>query len=263
MPKECRDGFYAGITGQFAAAASINNMEVYMKKLSLLLALMLTMCSFAACGDSDDEESGEESSSSSRSADDDEEEDDDDDDDDDSAGFARGEVKDDVYTSDFSGVTFEIPEGWDVYSDEEVMDTMSVGLEASGSSMKADAFTQKTVYDCVAGNRLNGECIMILFEDLSKYPESFSKDDYISAAKMSTAVSMPNAEIDWKIDGEKGTLCGMDFDMFGMDMEIPEYNISLTQDYYIKEINGYLLVISYSSGGTGHSMNDYVDCFKG
>lgn len=240
-----------------------------MKKLSLLLALMLTMCSFASCADSDDGEGGEESSSSSRSADDDEDDEDDDDDDDedddddDSAGFARGEVKDDVYTSDFSGVTFEIPDGWDVYSDEEVMETMSVGLEASGSSMKADAFTQKTVYDCVVGNRLNGECIMILFEDLSKYPESFSKDDYISAAKMSAAVSMPNAEIDWKNDGEKGTLCGMKFDTFGMDMEIPEYNISLTQDYYIREIDGYLLVISYSSGGTGNSMDDYADCFKG
>lgn len=234
-----------------------------MKKLSLLLALMLTICSFTACGDSEDEDTGAETfSSSSRRVKDDDDNDNDDDDDKKSAEFSRGTVENNVYTNDFCGLTFEVPDGWDVYTDEEVMETMNIGLEVGGSKITSDAFAQKTVYDCVVGDRRNGEYIMIIFENLSKYPDNFTVDDYMTASKMSTAVSMPNADIDWKIDGEKGSLGGMEFDMFGMDMELPEYGLAITQEYYIKEINGYLLVISYSSGGTSQTMDDYKDCFK-
>lgn len=229
-----------------------------MKKILLLLAFMLTMCSFAACGDKDDD--GDEENSSSVS--DNEKDKDKDNDDEKSGEFERGTVKGNVYTNEFSGLTFETPDDWTIYSDEEIRETMGIGLEAGGSKLDADKLAESAVVDFAAVNQGTGESISFTFENASKFPENYTIDNYITGFKMSTKASMPNADIDWHMDGEKAELCGIEFDTFGSDIEIEEYGLDISQEYYLAEVNGYMISIAYTSGFTSSSMKDYTDCFK-
>lgn len=264
-----------------------------MKKLSLLLALMLSLCSFTACGDSDDSEEKDSSSVSQNDKDDDEkksssvskkdkededdgekksspdsekdkddEEKDNDDDDKKSMEFSRGKVENNVYTNEFSGITFETPDDWHIYSDEEIRETMGIGLEAGGSSLDADKIAEAAVVDFAAVNMGTGENVTITFEDVSRMLNGYSIGKYISGFKLSTKVSMPNAEIDWHDEGEKDTLCGMEFTTLSADIKIEDYNVDMTQEYYIGRFDDYMVSIVYSSGFTSNSMEDYKDCFK-
>ena len=245
-----------------------------MKKISLLLAFMLTMCSFAACGDKDDNDDEEKLSSVSDNEKDKDDDDNDekklssnpdkdkDDDDEKSGEFERGTVEGNVYTNEFCGLTFETPDDWTIYSDEQIKETMGVGLEAGGSSLDADKLVESAVCDFAAVNQGIGESIAFTFENASKFPENYTMDQYISAFKLSTKAAMPNADIDWHMDGEKAELCGIEFDTFGSDVKIEEYGLDITQEYCLAEVNGYMLSIAYTSGYTSKSMNDYTDCFK-
>lgn len=246
-----------------------------MKKLSVLLALMLAMCSFTACGDNNDSDEKETKSSESEQIDDDDDDDDDskksdkkddddknDDDSKKSGGFVKGEVKDGVYTNEFTGLTCELPDGWNVLSDEEIKATMNIGLTAGGSSFDADTLMNTTTYDLVASNTKSGESIMIIAEDISKYPDDFSIDDYIRAAKVSTAYTMPDMDIEWNVDGEKDTLCGMEFEVFGMEVELEDYGLSVSQEYHIAEKDGYMIVVTYSGSSNGEYSDSYTDFFK-
>ena len=244
-----------------------------MKKLSLLLAFMLTMCSFAACGDKDNNDDEEDSSSVSdneNEKDDDDDEkkssadpDKDKDDDDEKSGeFERGTVDGNVYTNKFSGLAFETPDDWTIYSDEQIRQTMGIGLEAGGSSLDADKLAESAAADFAAVNPVTGESIVVAFEDASKFPENYTMDQYISAYKLSVKMGMPNADIDWHIDGEKAELCGIEFDKFGADVSLEEYGMNLSQEYYIAEVNGYMLNVTYSGGYTSNTLSDYADCFK-
>ena len=246
-----------------------------MKKISLLFTLLLAVCSVTACGDNNDssEEGNSASDSSSRIIKDDDDEDDeksddkedeksDDKDEEKSGSFTRGKVEDNVYSNEFSGLTFEIPDGWTILSDEEISDTMSAGLEAGGSSMDADTILNTTTYDCIASDMSTGESFAFIFEDVSRYSGGMTIDDYINAAKLATSYSMPDMNIDWHVDGEKDTLCGVEFDVFSMEVELENYGVSVNQDYYVTEKDGYMVVITYSSGLSSGSFDDYLDCFK-
>ena len=267
-----------------------------MKKLSLLLALMLSLCSFTACGDSDDSEEKDSSSVSQKDKGDEDEDDDDDekdsssdskkkkndekksstdsekdkddeekdkdDDDKKSMEFSRGKVENNVYTNEFSGLTIETPEGWSVYSDEEIKQTMGIGLEAGGSKLDADKLAESAVVDFAAVNVGTGESIAITYENAAKFPENYMIDNYIAAFKMSTKASMPNADIEWDEDTDKVELSGIEFDTFGSDIEIEAYGLNISQEYYIAEVDGYMISIAYTSGYSSGTMEDYYDCFK-
>ena len=232
-----------------------------MKKLSLLLALMLSVCSFAACGNNNDssEEGNSASDSSSRIVKGDDNKDDDDEK---SGSFTKGEVEDGVYTNEFAGLTFEIPDGWDVLSDEEIMATMNAGLEVGGSSMDADSVMGTTTYDLVARDSSIGESVMIIFEDLSKYSYEFTPDDYIRLAKTSTEYTLPDIDIDWDLDGKEASLCGEDFKVYSMEAEIEAYGVSMYQEYHIAEKDGYMILVTYSGSSAGEYSDSYTDFFK-
>ena len=272
-----------------------------MKKISVLLALMLAMCSFTACGENNDSDEKEAKSSESEQIDDDDDDDDskksdkkddsddddskksdkkddsddddskksdkkdDSDDDDDSeksGGFVRGEVNDGVYTNDFIGLTFEIPDGWEVLSYDEIKATMDVGLNAGGSDFEADALLNSTTYDLVARDAYKGESVMIIVEDLSKYPSNFTSEDFMKAAKISTEYTLPDVNIDWDLDGEKDTLCGIEFDVYSMEAEVEAYGISMNQEYHITEKDGYMIVVTYSGTSLSEYEDSYTDFFK-
>ncbi len=273
-----------------------------MKKISVLLALMLAMCSFTACGENNDSDEKDAKSSESEQIDDDDDDskksdkkDDSDDDDDDgeksdkkddsdddddseksdkkddsdddddsekSGGFVRGEVNDGVYTNDFIGLTFEIPDGWEVLSYDEIKATMDVGLNAGGSDFEADALLNSTTYDLVARDAYKGESVMIIVEDLSKYPSTFTSEDFMKAAKISTEYTLPDVNIDWDLDGEKDTLCGIEFDVYSMEAEVEAYGISMTQEYHITEKDGYMIVVTYSGTSLSEYEDSYTDFFK-
>lgn len=246
-----------------------------MKKLSLLLAMMLAMATFGGCGKdeidddnsrstkkssvSEEKDSSEDDSSGKKDSSEDDTSDEKDNED---VDFSRGIITEDTYTNDYSGINFELPEGWRFMSDEEIKQTMGVGLDVSGSGLDADTMVKQSIYDCAACDMITGNNIIFVYEDLSRYADDFSVEDYMKLAKASLSMTMPGAEVEWEDDGQKRTLCGMEFDVYRINMILTDYNLSVTEEMYARQIGDYMLLITYSTGDPDSSMADFAGYFK-
>ena len=82
--------------------------------------------------------------------------------------ITRGTISGNVYSSEFTGITFTKPDHWRYYTDEEIAQNMDVAMEA----MEADKFAQtvaelSTVFDMVAVNEATGQNLNICYENLT------------------------------------------------------------------------------------------------
>lgn len=231
-----------------------------MKKLSLLLAVMLALTTFGGCGkDEKDDDNSRSTKKSSVSEDKDSSEDEKKDE---SKEFSRGIVTEDTYTNDYSGVNFELPEGWRFMSDDEIRQNMGNGLNIAGSDLDADTMARKSIYDCAACNMLTGENIIFAYEDLSRFADGVTADDYVNASKKVMSMTMPGVETEWDDDVQKCTLGGMDFDVYTLELTFTDYNISVKEEINVRRTGDYMLLITYSTGDPDSSLTDFAGCFK-
>ncbi len=162
-----------------------------MKKLAIIVATLLMVTSLAGCGNkiapespkSNSESAVQSSSVASQSE----------------ANSAsttpttsvtaeRGIWTDTVFHNEFSGMTFTLPEGWVVLSDEEIASTLAIGIEQMGKAGEAfteEALTQNTLYDLMAVNGATRDNIVVMFENLAVNPiGNFIKEDaYLMSLK--------------------------------------------------------------------------------
>ena len=81
--------------------------------------------------------------------------------------FTAGEWNGSVYTNEFAGITFNLPDGWSRYNDEDLAEMMQISLDIVADN---NAFAQKiaelsTVYGMIANDQ-SGNSIQVVFENL-------------------------------------------------------------------------------------------------
>ena len=276
-----------------------------MKKIALLLAMLMSVSAFTACGDNDDDDDDKKSSSSYESEEDSKKKDKDDSDEDEKKSddedetepkedktepeedetepeedetepatektptaakdtdFERGTVDGDVYTSDYSGVKFTLPSGWEFMSEEDVLATMNIGFDVTGSALTAELLDQVVIYDSVANNSLTGESIMFMYENISKtVPDSFTVEDYYEAALNSASQMMDGVTLTGSDETETVDIDGTEYIKYEMHTSYDDYGFELTQTYFGRKIDNFIFIIAYTSGLEGGSPDDYMNCFE-
>ena len=80
--------------------------------------------------------------------------------------FSMGSWSDDVYTNDFLGLKFKLPNGWKYSSDEEIAEMMNLGTELLNDEQKAAAEVSKlnNAYYMVANDPNTGDNISVISE---------------------------------------------------------------------------------------------------
>jgi hypothetical protein len=97
--------------------------------------------------------------------------------------LSRGTWNDDVYTNEFAGIQFTLPEGWLVATDEEIANIMGMGAEVMGDDAKwaMEAAKQASIYDMMAQDPVKMNNVSIMFQNLSMSVggTNISEKDYL------------------------------------------------------------------------------------
>ncbi len=99
------------------------------------------------------------------------------------ARITRGTVKENVYKSEFTGITFTKPDHWRYLTDEELAKTISVSIDAlDANTFEKTAMEYSNILDMMVINDATGLNVTIGYENLSlTNGRSVSEEEYLSA----------------------------------------------------------------------------------
>lgn len=172
--------------------------------------------------------------------------------------LTRGTCADNVYTSDYSNLTFTAPEGWTFSSDEEIAAMMGVGLEAledSNLQLNEELLEQQVIYDTMALNQETGSSVIIMYENLAvSGSNNITEEDYLDTCKE----QMGDADTyNYTFGDVTERQVGSDT-YKGIMAELTDYGAS--QYYCVHKMDGYMLCIVASAFG-GEDIDGIMGCF--
>lgn len=171
--------------------------------------------------------------------------------------FSMGEWNNNVYTNDFLGLKYNMPEGWTYSSDEEIAKMMSIGAEMLNNDQKnlAEIAELNGVYYMVAKHPTKGNNVNIFSE---KQLTDITTKDYIEALKTQLLALQ---SMKYEVEGtSKEKIGNIEVDTLTLNVEAS--GIKIMQKYYIYKIDKYMVGIIATSldGETG--INEIVKCFE-
>lgn len=171
--------------------------------------------------------------------------------------ISMGNWNNNVYTNDFLGLKFNLPEGWTYSSDEEIAEMMNLGAELLNDDQKAAAELAKltSVTYVVANNPNTGNNVTIMSE---KPAMEVTTEYYINQLKTQlAAVESINYEIG---NISKETVADREYDTLTVTANVS--GIELTQKYFVYKMDEYFvcLLITTTNGDT--DINNIVKSFK-
>lgn len=238
-----------------------------MKKFAVLLALMMSLCSLASCGDSKKSSKSDKNSSSVTESDENKNTDSDDDDEGESAeGFKRGSVSGKTYTSEFGGIKFTAPSEWVYSTDEQILSMMNIALDVTGNDneLTKQLLEQAVIYDAQAMNVTTGENVIIMYENLRKEginPDTITAEGYLDIVK-SQLENMSGVTYSDFSDYEKVRLGNKEFLRFKLTSTYGTLNYSCSQIQYVRKTGDFIMAVIVSSGAEKRDMTVYEDCFE-
>ena len=155
--------------------------------------------------------------------------------------ITRGEWNGNKYKNDFIKVTFNLPNNWNKYSDEQIAQLMNIDVsKLSEENNKISELAEKQ--PLVAKDSKTGAKVMIMIEAVSL---EVTSEYYINALKEQLkADKTTNNEIGVEyietISGQKFKALDVSMSSYGME-----------QRYYVKKQENYIVSIIITTGQTG------------
>lgn len=171
--------------------------------------------------------------------------------------IARGVIdENNVYESEYAGITFALPEGFKYANDQEIADMMNVGAEilSEGKNDLTKVLEQTALYDMVAQDATYGTSVMVMFE---KATANVSVDYYLKNVKkgLESVTDMGYVVSD---DITTETVGGKEYKV--LTATIPTYG--LTQKYYTQKKDGYFIDILITYYDSAVDLNTLLANFK-
>lgn len=172
--------------------------------------------------------------------------------------YVRGEWVDNVYTNDFLGFSFTLPENWVVASDEELysmIDSSTEELMTEDMKEQYDKAIENEVafYDFAVFNVTTGEGIIMSVEDLSKSNLGllYTEDQYLDGLvkDMESIEEVKFEELE-RVDGQ---LSFGKFRIFTASVQDV-----VTQKYYVMKNGKYMISFMASYANQAHDGVDFV-----
>ena len=159
--------------------------------------------------------------------------------------IARGVIdENNVYTSEFAGIKFTLPEGWVYSTDEQIANMMNVGVELLNENKDnlSKILEQTALYDMVANDQTNGTSVMVMFE---KSLLNVNEEFYLNNVKKELESV---TELDYQITDEitTETVGGKEYKV--LTATVPAYN--MVQKYYVVKKGDYFvdILVTYIDG---------------
>ena len=161
--------------------------------------------------------------------------------------LVRGIWENNRYINEFAGLTYTIPTGWLINTDDEIksmIGTMSImgvkqGIVAQGIAYSEGITKVTPIYDMAVTNPVTGCNLLVLYENLYQYNGGgkTSAKQYLESIKeqlkaLGDEYTFDNGLRNTMIDGELYQV---------LDVEI--VSLSLVRTYYVRRIDNCLLVI--------------------
>lgn len=171
--------------------------------------------------------------------------------------FSMGSWNDNVYSNDFLGLKFKLPNGWKYSSDEEIAEMMNLGAELLNDEQKAAAEVSKlnSAYYMVANDPNTGDNISVISEKPSM---EVTTEFYINQLK----TQLQNVDsISYKIEEtSKETVAGKECDALTVSARMS--GIEMTQKYYIYKVDKYVICIISTSTSGDQKINEIMKNFE-
>lgn len=171
--------------------------------------------------------------------------------------FSMGNWENNVYTNDFLGIKFKLPDGWLYSSKEEIAEIMSIGKELLNDDQKLVAeLSELTSVSYMAANNPNtGDNLSIITE---KPLMDISVNLYIEQLKK----QFSNLDsIDYDIKGtSKEKVDGREYNTLSLETSIS--GIKINQKYYVCKLDKYIMVIICTSTSGEQNINEIVKNFE-
>lgn len=171
--------------------------------------------------------------------------------------FSMGEWNDNVYTNEFLGLKFKLPEGWTYASDEEIADMMNLGTEFLNDDQKVAAEVSKltSAYYMVANDPNTGNNVSIISE---KPVMEVSTENYMNQLKAQlSAVESINYEIG---ETSKEKIADREYDTLTASASMS--GVKITQKYYIYKMDKYFIGIITTSTTGETALNEMIKSFE-
>ena len=177
--------------------------------------------------------------------------------------FSRGTITDNVYSSEYSGLTFTPPNSdWIYASDEEMASMMNVSVDILndvGISASQEEINAVTIYDMIAQDPYSGTNVIILYENLSLVQDglSYSAEDYLQA---SNEMLEQTGFYDNFSATNEVTLCGETY--VSQNITGNMNGVATNQYYFTRRIDDYMLSIIISLFGNQYDIDSMLANFS-
>lgn len=171
--------------------------------------------------------------------------------------FSMGKWEDNVYTNDFLGLKFKLPEGWKYSSDEEIAEMMNLGSELLNDDQKKALEVSKlnNAYYMVANNPNTGNNVSIISE---KPAMEVTTEFYINQLKTQLQnVSSIKYEIG---ETSKETVSGIECD--ALTVKASMSGVTMVQKYYVYKVDKYVVGIIATSTSGEQGINEIMNSFE-
>ena len=172
----------------------------------------------------------------------------------------RGMWDGNIWTSEYLGLYFYLPEGWEFASDEEIVDILGLGsaliLGAAGMAI-TDEFWEginAVLYDMLAFDLESGSNIQVLIERMP------SIDFGVREVIEYNAELLPHFGMNVNIDVEPRQIGGLEWE--GFEAYMDEFGFRQDMTYYLRVVDGFavaILVTTYND--YGKTVDDYLRLF--
>lgn len=172
--------------------------------------------------------------------------------------FTRGTVVGGVYSNDFSGIVFEVPEDWTVSTDEELAEVMGLGSEylTDKAAESAELAKMTTIYDlmCSAPNGIDSVSIAYENAALEGVPDATAEE--IAEAVSNSLITGTTLGYE-KVGIETRTLGSQEYVVLMMSAQ----QYGFIQTYYLRRVGDYCVTIIFTCQNDDLAVG-LADCFK-
>ena len=177
---------------------------------------------------------------------------------------SHGQWENNTYRSDFADISFVLPDGWTVSSDEFLAGWMGISnlvgedVDIEGVPFSVEALKENVLRDMLATSSNPETVVSISFENLDKTSslKKLSAKEYLEVTKnvmqAETTSSYEYSEIAEQKVG-KHTYASLASSSKANGYE---------QQVFARKIDGYMVLISISTSAEGESITDIVNCFS-
>lgn len=174
------------------------------------------------------------------------------------SGPSRGTWSGNVYHSEFTDLSYTLPEGWIASTDEEIAAILGIASEAMSDeeAWMLEIAELTTIYDMLVMNYLTGENIIIMYENLELTSGGFDITEpfYIEILK-SQLEAVANSSFVFEETYET-EICGHTYTA----LATYEENSGMVQYYYLRILDDYMvgIIVTVTAGDIDDIMSYFA-----